>query len=123
MEGRIDKMEERIATVHGEIATVKGDLQRMGPLEIKVDAMLEKLLLLERMDQLLQKWEHSKKVSNPEEKKGIGTNLRGPHVGLVAAPQEESSMGEKSPQQIPFPKKFHARCCCQKQNREVELKR
>ena len=58
MEGRIDKMEEQITTVHGEIAAVKGDLQRMGPLEIKVDAMLEKLSLLERMDQLLQKWEH-----------------------------------------------------------------
>ena len=64
-----------------------------------MDAMLEKQSLLKRMDQLLQKWEHSEKVTNLEEKKGIGTNLREHHVGLVAAPQEESSMGEKSPQQ------------------------
>ena len=69
MEGRIDKMEEHIATVHGEIATVKRDLQRIGPLEIKVDAMLEKLLLLERMDQLLHNWNTQKKFQTQKKRK------------------------------------------------------
>ena len=79
-----------------------------------MDAMLEKLSLLERMDQLLQKWEHTEKVFKPRKKKGIVTNLRGPHVGLEAVPQEESSIGEKStekrgvttdpiPEEIPCP--------------------
>ena len=103
-------------------------MQSMGPLEIKVDAMLKKLSLLERMDQLLQKWEHPKKVSNPEEKKDIDTNLRGPRDSLAAAPHEESSMGKKSPQQrglttYSILEEIPHRHCCRKHNREAELKR
>ena len=33
--------------VHGEMKSIKGDLQRLGPLEVKVDSMLEKLSMLE----------------------------------------------------------------------------
>ena len=43
-------MEEKLSDVHGEMASMKGDLQRLGPLEEKVDSMLKKLSLLERME-------------------------------------------------------------------------
>ena len=42
MEGRIDVMYEQLARVHGEMALVKSNLQQLGPLEVKVDSMLEK---------------------------------------------------------------------------------
>ena len=42
VEGRMEAMEGRIAKVLGEMASNKGDLQRLGPLEEKVDSMLEK---------------------------------------------------------------------------------
>ena len=41
IEGRMETDEESLAGVHGEIAAVKADLQRLGPLEVKVDSMLE----------------------------------------------------------------------------------
>ena len=49
MEGRIEVIEEQMVGVHGEMMSIKGDLQRLGPLEVKVDSMLEKLSTLERM--------------------------------------------------------------------------
>lgn len=62
MEGRIDTLEEQIIGIHGEIATVKGELQRMGPLEIKAN------LILECIDKLMQKWENSEKALTSKEK-------------------------------------------------------
>ena len=62
IEGRIEMMEEQIVGVHGEMASVKGELQRLGPIEIKVDSMMGKLTVLERMEQLLLKWENRKKI-------------------------------------------------------------
>ena len=50
MEGRIEAMEEQMGWVCGEMSSIKGELQRLGPLEVKVDSMLEKLSLLERME-------------------------------------------------------------------------
>ena len=50
MEGRIETMEEHIAEVHGEMNAVKGELQRLGPLEVKVDSMLDILSLIDRME-------------------------------------------------------------------------
>ena len=44
------------------MAVVKGDLQRLGPLEIKVDLMLEKVLVLERLEKMVQMWEDSERV-------------------------------------------------------------
>ena len=41
--------------VRGEMMSIKGDLLRLGPLEVKVDLMLEKLSMLERMEKRLQK--------------------------------------------------------------------
>ena len=42
-------MEEQLAGVHGEMMSIKEDLQRLGPMEVKVDIMLEKLLMLEKI--------------------------------------------------------------------------
>ena len=53
----MEAMEGRITKVHGEMASNKGDLQRLGPLEEKVDSMLEKLSLLEPMERMMLKWE------------------------------------------------------------------
>ena len=50
IEGRMEAIEEQIIGIHEEMATVKQDLQRLGPLENKVDSMLEKLSLLERLE-------------------------------------------------------------------------
>ena len=62
MEGRIEVIEEQMIGVHGEMMSIKGNLQRLGPLEVK----LEKLSMLERMEKMLQKWENLKKGSYPE---------------------------------------------------------
>ena len=51
----MDVMEEQLAGVHGEMMSIKGDLQRLGPLEVQMDAILEKLSMLERMEKMLQK--------------------------------------------------------------------
>ena len=93
MEGRIKGVEEQIAGVHGEMSSIKGDLQRLGPLEVKVDSMLEKLSLLERMEKMLQKWENSEKGSSSEEKKDKSSNPKDPNFGLVTTTPEESSIG------------------------------
>ena len=55
MEGRIKTMEEQIAGVHGEMNEAKGELQRLGPLEVKVDSMLEKLSLISMMEKVLKR--------------------------------------------------------------------
>ena len=47
-------MEKQIAGVHGQMASMKGDLHRLGLLEVKVDSMLEKLPLQERMEKMMQ---------------------------------------------------------------------
>ena len=71
IEGRIEVMEEQIVGVHGEMASVKGELQRLGPIEIKVDSMIGKLIVLERMEQLLLKWENRKKYKPRREEEQI----------------------------------------------------
>ena len=43
IEGRIDMVEEQLVGIHGEMASLKGELQQLGPLEVKVDSLLEKL--------------------------------------------------------------------------------
>lgn len=43
-------MEEQITRVHGEMASVKDELQRMGHLAVKVDMMLDKMLVLKRVE-------------------------------------------------------------------------
>ena len=61
MEDIIEMIEERIIRIHGEMASTKGDLQKLVPLEVKLDDMLEKLSMLGRMEQMMQKWELSEK--------------------------------------------------------------
>ena len=46
-------IEEHIVGVHGEMNVVKGELQRLGPLEVNVDSMLEKMSLINRMEKVL----------------------------------------------------------------------
>ena len=53
IEGRIEVMEEQVIGIHEEMAAVKEDLQRLGPLEDKVDSMLEKWSLLERLKKMM----------------------------------------------------------------------
>ena len=90
MEGRIETMKEQIT---GEMTSIKGELQRLGPLEVKVDSMLEKLLLLERMDKVLQRWENPKRASSLEEEKDQNTNPKDPNFRVVATMPKESSIG------------------------------
>ena len=60
IEGCIEVMEEHIAGVHGEMVSVEGDLQHLGPLEMKVDSMLEKPSLLhKRMEEDNGLWKRS----------------------------------------------------------------
>ena len=40
LDGRIEVVEEQMTGVHGEMTAIEGDLQRLGPLKVKVDAML-----------------------------------------------------------------------------------
>ena len=81
LDGRIEVMEEKMSNVHGEMASMKGDLQRLGPLEEKVDSMLKKLSLRERMEQMLHKLENLEKGAPPENKEK-GPILEGPKSGL-----------------------------------------
>ena len=53
IEGRMEAVEEQLVGFHGDMAVVKGDLQHLGPLEIKVDSMLEKLSVLERLEEMV----------------------------------------------------------------------
>ena len=55
---------------------VKGDLQRLGPLEVKVDSMLEKLTLLERVEKMMQKWQDSGRSIPVEQKRDKECHLR-----------------------------------------------
>ena len=96
MKGRIKGVEEQIAGVHGEMSSIKGDLQRLGPLEVKVDSMLEKLLLLERMEKMLQKSENSERGSSSEEKKDKSSHPKDLNFSLFTATPEESSIGVRS---------------------------
>ena len=54
MEGRMDTMEEKMEKVHGElqrgVSSVRSELQRLGPLEKNVGAVLEKMEILDRVD-------------------------------------------------------------------------
>ena len=110
MEGRIKGVEEQIAGVHGEMSSIKGDLQRLGPLEVKVDSMLEKLSLLKRMEKMLQKWENSEKGSSFEEKKDKSSNPKDPNFGLVTATPEESSIGADPRNEPRVDSKLEERC-------------
>ena len=108
LDGRIEVMEEKMSDVHGEIASMKGDLQRLGPLEEKVDSMLKKLSLLERMEQMLQKLENLEKGAPPENKKEKGPILEGPKSELETARPEESSIGvgstpREEPKEVSMP--------------------
>ena len=51
----MEAVEEQLAEFHGDMAAVKGDLQRLDPLEIKMDLMLEKLSVLERLEKIVQR--------------------------------------------------------------------
>ena len=64
MEGRRDVVEKQLARIYGEMATVKGELQQVGQLEVKVDSMFTKLSMLEKMEQMMHKWENPKKNNN-----------------------------------------------------------
>ena len=64
MEGRRDVVEKQLARIYGEMATVKGELQQVGQLEVKVDSMFTKLSVLEKMEQMMHKWENPKKKNN-----------------------------------------------------------
>ena len=64
MEGRRDVVEKQLARIYGEMATVKGELQQVGQLEVKVDSMFTKLSGLEKMEQMMHKWENPKKKKN-----------------------------------------------------------
>ena len=78
------------------MSSIKGDLQRLGPLEVNVDSMLEKPSLLERMEKMLQKWENSERGSSSEEKKNKSSNPKDPNISLVTTMPEESSIGARS---------------------------
>ena len=68
----------------------------MGPLEVKVDSMLEKLSLLERMEKVLHVWENSQKGSSSKGKKDKGPNSKDPNSGIIAATLERGSQGVRS---------------------------
>ena len=53
IEGRMEAIEEQLVEFHGDMAALKGDLQRLGPLEIKLDSMLEKLSVLDRQEKMV----------------------------------------------------------------------
>ena len=55
IEGRVETVEEQLAGVHDKMAAVKVDLQRLAPLEVKVDSMLKKILVLDRLEQMVQR--------------------------------------------------------------------
>ena len=82
--------------VHGQMTLIKWDLQRLGPLEVKVESMLQKFSLLEKMEQMLQKWENPAKASPSEERKDMCFKPKGPIFGLVNATAVESSIRAKS---------------------------
>ena len=72
---------------------VKGELQWLGPLEVKVDSMLEKLSLIDRIEKVLQMWENSERASSLEEKKDKNTSPKDPDLGVLTAMTGESSLG------------------------------
>ena len=73
MEGRMDMMEEKMA-VHGElqrkVSFVHSELQRLGPLEKNVGAVLEKMEILYRVDRALQRMGDSSRPSWDRGKEG-----------------------------------------------------
>lgn len=48
-------VEEQLTRFHEEVTAMKADLQHLGPLEVKVDSMQEKLSILDRLEQILQR--------------------------------------------------------------------
>ena len=96
IEGRMEAIEEQIVGIHGEMAAVKEDLQGLGPLENKVDYMLEKLSLLERLEKIMHRWEDSGKVMSSELKKEKGISREGFSSGVRVLPGEERSSRNKS---------------------------
>ncbi|GMN53925.1 hypothetical protein TIFTF001_023053 [Ficus carica] len=67
MEERIGSVEERVLTVKGDVESMKEELQRLGSLEQSVEALMEKLSILDRLDhELLGKgdWRSSAKDPN-----------------------------------------------------------
>ena len=75
------------------MAVVKGDLQHLGPLEIKVDSMLEKLSVLERLEKMVQRWEDSGRVTTSKQKKEKSIMLGDLKSGSGKEPLEESVTG------------------------------
>ena len=96
MEGRVETMEEQIVGVHEEMKAVKGELQKLGPLEVKVDSMLEKLSLIDKMEKVLWRWENSERASSSEEKKDKNTSPKDPDLTVLAATTGESSLGGRT---------------------------
>ena len=76
------------------MAWMKGGLQRLGSIEVKVDSMMAKLTVLERMEQLLLKWEILEKNTNPEGK--IGTREPQFSSGRVST-RRKLDKGEANP--------------------------
>ena len=74
MKGRMDPMEKKMAEVHGElqreVSSVRSELQRLGPLEKNVGAVLEKMEILDRVDRALQRMEDSGRPSWYQGKEG-----------------------------------------------------
>ena len=60
-----------------------------------MDSMMAKLIVLERMEQLLLKGENPEKNTNPKGKKRKSLEPGNPNFHLVESPQDESSIREK----------------------------
>ena len=93
IEGHVETVEEQLVGVHGEMAAVKADLQRLGPLEVKVDSMLEKISILDRLEKMVLRWEDPKRITISKQKKENSVILGGSKSGTVPKTLEESSTG------------------------------
>ena len=52
-----------------------------GPLEMKVDSMLERLSVLETLKQMVQRWEDAERITTSEQKKEKSIILEGSKSG------------------------------------------
>ena len=68
----------------------------LGPLEVKVDSMLEKLTLLERVEKMIHKWEDSGRSIPVEQKRDKSVFSEAPKGGMGMTPLEEGSSRTKS---------------------------
>ena len=93
IEGCVETFEEQLVEVHGEMVAVKANLQQLGPLEVKVDSMLEKLSVLDRLEQMVHRWEDPKRITNSEKKKEKSVILGGSKSRTIPETLEESSTG------------------------------